>query len=233
MSATRTTHGLRIHANRPEHPAAPATNIRIIDIPQSGRCGSFVSVRTRYGQISRRRGVIRKSASPGPLRIRAIFALVVALWRSLNEEQRASWTPAGKQTSSRTRLGQSGKLPGYVLFMKLNTTLAYQGLPFALTPPERPSFAPNPVGDLVLTNTGGAADLKLSVTSAPATDILVFATAPRSAGVAYPGHFTILGRLPAPEAGYSNFRKLYADRYGEPRPGRASSSAPANSATAG
>jgi hypothetical protein len=103
--------------------------------------------------------------------------------------------------------------------MKINTVLAYQGMPPALTPPARPNVAANPVAELVVTNTGSTIDLKLSVPSAPATDILVLGTHPRSAGVSYAKHFTILGRLPAPEAGYSNIRKLYVDRYGEPPPG--------------
>jgi hypothetical protein len=193
--------------------------MRILDIPQSGRCGTFVSVRTRYGQIRRRRGVIRKSPSPAQQRIRSIFAFVVALWRSLSEQQRGAWVSAGKDTSSQTKLLQSGRLPGYVLFMKLNTTLAYQGLPPALVPTERPKFDTNPVGDLVITNTAGPIDLKLSVPTAPAATILVLGTHPRSAGVSFANHFTILGVLPDPEAGYSNIRKLYVDRYGEPPPG--------------
>jgi hypothetical protein len=218
-SATRTTDGLRIHANRPGHPAALLTNMRILDIPQSEKCGTFVSVRTRYGQIRRRRGVIRKSPTPAQQRIRSIFAFVVALWRSLNEQQRAAWGSGGKDTSSQSKLLQSGKLPGYVLFMKLNTTLAYQGLPPALVPTERPTFSRNEVGNLVITNTAGEIDLKLSVPTAPTAIVLVLGTAPRSAGVSFANHFTILGRLPAPEAGYSNIRKLYVDRYGEPSPG--------------
>jgi hypothetical protein len=75
------------------------------------------------------------------------------------------------------------------------------------------------VGPLVVTNTGGTVDLKLSVPNAPATDILVLGTHPRSSGVTFANHFTILGRLSAPEAGYSNIRKMYVDRYGEPPPG--------------
>ena len=148
-----------------------------------------------------------------------IFAYVVALWRRLNEQQRGAWVSAGKGTSSQTKLLQSGKLPGYVLFMKLNTTLAYQGLPPALVPTERPKFDANPVGDLVITSTADAIELKLSVPNAPAGIILVLGAAPRSAGVSFANHFTILGRLPAPEAGYSNIRKLYVERYGEPSPG--------------
>ena len=193
--------------------------MRILDIPQSGHCGTFVSVRTRYGQIRRRYAVPRKSPSPAQQRNRSIFAFVVALWRSLTEAQRATWTAAGKDTSSWTKLNQCGSLPGYVLFMKINTVLAYQEMPPALTAPARPIFAANPVAELFATNTGGAFDLKLSVPSAPATDILVLGTHPRSAGVSFAKHFTILGRLPAPEAGYSNIRKLYVDRYGEPPPG--------------
>jgi hypothetical protein len=193
--------------------------MRILDIPQSGKCGTFVIVRTRYGQIRRRRGVIRKGPSSAQERIRSIFAFVVALWRNLNEEQRAAWGAAGKGTSSQPKLSQSGKLPGYVLFMKLNTTLAYQGLPPALVPTERPTFSKNEVGELVITNTAGAMDFKLSVPNTPTALILVLATHPRSAGVSFANHFTILGRLPAPEAGYSNIRKLYVDRYGEPPPG--------------
>ena len=193
--------------------------MRILDIPQSGKCGVYVSVRTRYGQTRRRRGVIRKSASPAQQRIRSIFAFVVALWRSLSDDQRAEWSRAGKDTTSQPKLNQCGRLPGYVLFMKLNATLAYQNLPPALTPTVRPTFSKNEVGPLVVTNTGGTVDLNLSVPNAPATDILVLGTHPRSAGVTFADHFTILGRLSAPEAGYSNIRKMYVDRYGEPPPG--------------
>jgi hypothetical protein len=121
-----------------------------------------------------------------------------------------------QDTSSDPRLGKSGRLPGYLLFMKVNATLACQGLEPALTPTDRPSFDANPVAELVITNTGGTIDLKLSVPSAPATDILVLGTHPRSPGVTFAKHFTILGRLPAAEAGYSNITQLYVDRYGMP-----------------
>ena len=190
--------------------------MRILDIPQSGKIGLYVSVRTRYGQTRRHRGVIRKKPSPSQIRVRAAFALVVALWRSLSEAQRALWGPAGEDTSSRPKLGQCGSLPGYVLFMKLNTTLIYQGLPPVLTPTNRPKFRANPVGPLVATNDGGVLDLKLSVPRAPTTRILVLGTAPRSAGVTFAKHFTILGVLPVAEAGYSHITDLYVARYGVP-----------------
>ena len=190
--------------------------MRILDIPQSGHCGTFVSVRTRYGQIRRRYAVPRKSPSPAQQRNRSIFALVVALWRSLTEAQRATWTAAGKDTSSRTKLNQCGSLPGYVLFMKINTVLMYQELPPVLTPTDRPTFPANEIGELVVTNTGGEIDLKLSVPNAPTARILVLATHPRSAGVSFANHFTILCVLPPAEAGYSTITDRYVARYGVP-----------------
>jgi hypothetical protein len=55
---------------------------------------------------------------------------------------------------------------GYLLFIKINSTLAYQGQALVIIPPERPTFDANPVDPLVATNTGGEIDLKLSVPSA-------------------------------------------------------------------
>jgi len=75
------------------------------------------------------------------------------------------------------------------------------------------------VGELVSTNTAGVVDLKLSVPTTPATDIVVLGAAPYSAGVSFVNHYVILGRLPAPESGYSSIQKLYFDRYGEPAAG--------------
>jgi len=51
--------------------------------------------------------------------------------------------------------------------------LAAQGLAPVLTQPKRERPDANPVGELVITNIGGVVDLKLSVRSAPATDILL------------------------------------------------------------
>src|ERR1039458_4831421 len=90
--------GLRTHANRPGHPAALATYMKIQDIPQSGRCGTFVSVRTRYGQVRRRRGVIRKGPSPAQLLNRAIFG------RTRASKSVLGWTLGDRGTETAQRL---------------------------------------------------------------------------------------------------------------------------------
>jgi hypothetical protein len=193
--------------------------MRILDIPQSGKQGTFVSVRTRYGQIRRRYAVPLKSPTPAQLLARAKFGRVRSLWRTLTEDQRAAWAGDTQDTRSQPRLGQSGRLPGYLLFVKVNALLVYQGLAPVLTPPERPKFGVNPVAGLVIANIDGVIELKLSVPSAPTSDILVLGTHPRSSGVTFAKHFAILGRLPVVEAGYSNITELYVDRYGAPPAG--------------
>jgi hypothetical protein len=193
--------------------------MKILDIPQSGRQGTFVSVRTRYGQARRRYAVPRDPRSPAQLRIRSAFGRVVSRWRGLTEAQRAAWAIPSHDERSRPRLSQSGRLSGYLLFTKVNSRLAYRGLELRVTPPERPTFDANPVGAVVATNTGGVPELKLSVPSAPSATVLVLAIRPRSAGVSFAKHFTILGVLPAAEAGYSNITDLYVARYGVPPAG--------------
>jgi hypothetical protein len=179
----------------------------------------YVSVRTRYGLVRRRYAIPTDRRSPAQLLRRSAFARVVATWRTLADAQRASWTPATQGVHSRSRLGKSYRLTGYLLFIKVNLTLVYQGLALVVTPPDRVTFPVNGVGPLVATNTGGVVDLKLSVPSTPAATVQVLATHPRSAGVSFAKHFTILCVLPAAEAGYSNILDLFVARYGQPRPG--------------
>jgi hypothetical protein len=130
--------------------------------------------------------------------------------------QKATWNTDTQDTRSRTRLNKNYSLPGYLIFVKVNTILATQRLPPVLTQPRRETFDANPVGELVATNTGDVLDLKLSVPTTPDTDIVVFGAAPRGAGVSFVNHFVILGRLPAAEAGYSHITRLYVDRFGVP-----------------
>ena len=122
-------------------------------------------------------------------------------------------------SNTQDHTGRTPQRSGYLLFIKINSTLVYLGEPIRLTPPERPTFDANPVGELVATNTGSEVELKLSVPKAPDVRVLVLGTYPRSAGVTFAKHFTILGVLPPAEGGYSNITNLYVARYGVPPAG--------------
>jgi hypothetical protein len=176
-------------------------------------------MRTRYGQARRSYVIPKDPKSPAQVRVRSAFGRVVTRWRTLTESQRAAWALRTEGVHSRPRLGQSGRLTGYLLFIKINSTLVYQGQPLVIIPPERPTFEANPVGAVVATKTGGVLELKVSVPSAPSAPVIVLATGPLSAGVSFARHFTILGVLPDAEGGFSNIKDLYVARYGVPAAG--------------
>jgi hypothetical protein len=144
------------------------------------------------------------------------MAHVAPRWRTLSEMQRLAWITAAEAEHSHSHLGQSGPLGGYNFFMQINSNLVDVGEAEMVIPPGFPEFPLNPVGDLVIANTGGVIALKLSVPSAPTRYTLVFGTKTRSAGSYFPGHFVFLGVLPDPVQGLSDITALYRAKRGVP-----------------
>jgi hypothetical protein len=215
-TAVRIRGGQRARAGRLGLIATRVTNMKIIDVPQSGHLGTFISFKNRFGQFRRRYVVPKDPRTSAQLSVRSRFGRISARWRVLTDAQRAAWTAFSTEVASRGRLGKSGPLTGCQLFVKINTNLAFVGMEPVTDPPDYPRFGANPVGSLTITNVRGAIALKLSVPSAPAQHTLVWGTVPGSAGASFPGRFTFLGLLPAPVAGVSNITELYVAKYGVP-----------------
>jgi hypothetical protein len=183
---------------------------------QSGKRGTIVSINTAFGQAERQLTVPKNPRTPAQERVRVTLGSVASRWRGLTEAQRAAWTAQASDTYSQPRLGQSGRLKGCQLFIKINCTLAAAGMEQVVAPPERPTFADNPVGALTITNKAGVIALKLAVARTPAHYVMVFGTSPCSAGIARPRRFTLLGALPTAAAGMSDVTELYVAKYGVP-----------------
>jgi hypothetical protein len=203
-------------------PAAAAANsdMKISDVPQSGKLGTFITFRNRFGEFRRPYVVPKDPRTPAQVRVRSGLGRASARWRVLTDRQRAAWAAAAGTNRSRARLGKSGPLTGCQLYVKINTNLALVGEPPVDDPPDYPRFGANPVGALAITNDDGAIALKLNVPSAPARFTLIWATAPCSAGLTFPPRFVCLGLLPAPVDGISDITALYLARYGAPPPGK-------------
>lgn len=184
--------------------------------PASGKQGTTVSYKSRYGQIERDKGAPANPRTNAQVRVRTSLGRSSARWRTLTDEQRVAWITGGLQVKSEPRLGQSGSLTGCQFFNKINCTLGLTGEPPTDIPTERPNFGVNPVTALNITNDDGEITLKLSVPRAPALYILVLGTAPCSAGMTVPRRFVILGRLPDPVSRVSDITDLYVARYGVP-----------------
>jgi hypothetical protein len=88
-----------------------------------------------------------------------------------------------------------------------------------LDPTDAPQSGPNPVRQLIITNTNGDIAIKLSVSGKLPQYIVVRGTKPRSAGVSYVDHFTILGVTPPPVRGLSDITDLFVGKYGVPAVG--------------
>jgi len=184
-----------------------------LDIPKRGKRGNTITYKTRYGQVTRQLVVPRDPHTETQMDRRTAFGRARFLWRTLSDDQRTAWNAAARGARTRRYLNQSGPLSGYLLFVKINCNLAAIGRPMAFDPPATPRFGPNPVGPLTIANSGGAVTLKLSVSAEPAHDIVVLGTKPRSAGVSFVDHFTILGLLPAPDQGISDVTDLFLARF--------------------
>jgi hypothetical protein len=187
-----------------------------LDVPQSGKVGTTVNVKTRYGQIQRQYVTPKDPKTPAQMTIRSNLARVSARWRAITEKQRQAWTAGGRDAESRRRLGRSSFLTGCQFFIKINCARAAIGLEQLNDPPELPEFPDNPVGELLITNSRDTIALKLSVPTAPAEHMLVFGAAPCSAGRSSARHFVFLGFLPVPARGVSDITDLYVARFGVP-----------------
>ena len=138
--ALRFPSGQQAHAGRPGQIATRETNMKIIDVPQSGHLGTFISFKNRFGQFRRRYVVPKDPRTPAQIGVRSRFGRVSARWRVLTDEQRAAWTAFAAEVSSRGRLGKSGPLTGCQLFVKVNVALTNRGQPQVDLPPPCPGF---------------------------------------------------------------------------------------------
>jgi len=193
--------------------------MKILDIPQSGKRGLYVSQGGRYGQICRMLVIPSNPRTVRQTSVRAILSRITGAWRGLDESQRAAWIAAGSAVNSASRLGQSGPLTGHQLFNKINCNLAQFGQDQVDTPPARPQFSALAPQNLVITNTGGVIALKLTCPTSPGENTIVRGSKPVSQGYGKCMDLRILGTCPAPAQGSSDITSLYEARYGAPSVG--------------
>ena len=194
--------------------------MKILDIPQSGKRGLNVSMASPFGQVSRTLAIPSNPRSPAQMGVRNILKRVSASWRALQEVQRAAWMAAAKEAKSNSRLGQSGSLSGFLLFTKINCTLAQFGQAQVDAPPASPQFPELAPASLSITNTGGTIALRLACPTEPGSNTIVRGSAPISQGRENCRDFRILGLCPAPAQGSANITGIYTARYGVPPVGK-------------
>jgi hypothetical protein len=180
-----------------------------------------VYVNGRYGQLVRQYVPPRNPKTPDQQKNRSNFGAVSSRWRGLDPATRIAWCIAAADSYTISRTGRRVALNGYNYFVRVNAARAHLDLDQLNLPPTVPTFNPNPVAELAITNTGASITMKLRVPSQPGQYTLVQGAAPVSAGVRCVQHFPLLGLLPAPVDGWSDITDLYVARYGAPIVGTA------------
>ena len=194
--------------------------MKILDIPQCGKRGLNVSQNGQFGQISRTVARVTNPRTASQVAVRDNMSRVAARWRALQESQRLAWMAAAKDAMSNPSLNQSGSLSGFLLFTKINCTLAQFGQDQVDAPTERPQFPDLVPAGLVITNTSGAVALKLTCPSTPGENTIVRGAAPMSQGRETCRDFRILGTCPAPLQGAADITDIYTAKYGVPPAGK-------------
>ena len=190
--------------------------MKILDIPQSGKRGLNVSQDGAFGQISRATGRVANPRTKSQVAVRDNMGRVAARWRALQEIQRVAWMAAAKDAMSNPRLNQSGSLSGFLLFTKINCTLAQFGQAQVDAPPDHPQFPDLAAQNFVITNTAGVIALKLTCPTDPGANTIVRGAAPLSQGRETCGDYRVLGTCPPAVAGSADITGLYTARYGVP-----------------
>jgi len=162
----------------------------------NGSLGETVSNQNRYGQIRRRKTIPRNPRTRVQMDWRAAFQRAREFWGTLTDEQFLAWDAVGRKRRTRSVLGRSNPVPGYLVSVSVNAHLALLGLPMVPDPPPIPLFPGNPVIRLMTSSTGGAISLKLQLSRKPGQYVLVFGARPQGPGVTYVDHYSLLGVLP-------------------------------------
>jgi hypothetical protein len=187
--------------------------------PQSGSLGDIVAKSNRYGQYETKKVFPKNRNTAALRRVRGYMTRFSQLWNRITEEQREAWRRRAEEVRSRPRLGQSGKLTGQTLFVKINAVLALCGYEPLMDPPPIAHFERNPVVGLTITASEHGPILKLRLSHRPTQDIMVFGSPPRNPGRMFCAEFEFLDLLEAPVGDEANITRAYVWKHGVSPPG--------------
>ena len=193
--------------------------MKIIDVPQSGKCGLTVTYPSRFGLTRRAWVVPANPKTAEQLAVRSSLALRAAEWDALTEAQQDAWIALAATVQTKSKLGQSGPMTGLQLYVMQNANLAQVGEPTVNSPNPKPTFDPNVVSALTIANVSNVISIKLTCSGSSDAFNLVSAAAPQKSGTRRAVAINYLGELPEVVAGKADITALYTAKYGVPSVG--------------
>ena len=186
--------------------------------------GGVVFTKTRFGSMARRKVSPTQPRSSSQMNVRASFTALSKLWSDATmDNYRAAWIALADSYPVKDVFGQSQKLTGHQMFVRLNRALQTISVNPILPAPASLSV-PYP-GTLTLAKAGGPPITSLSVDVAtPPTAAekgVIFATSPQSPGRATAGaKFRKLKLINSLTTLPSDILPEYITKFGAPPTGR-------------
>lgn len=150
-----------------------------------GKINGTVHSKNRSGQYMRNKTSPVNPQTASQSGVRNSFSTFAQGWRSLTQAQRDSWTSAAENFTKTNVFGDNVKLTGANLYMSLNRNIATAG-GVAISDPPLPAAV---TGITSLSGDPDVSDGTIVMTYTPAIPasgtVLIFATAPQSAGVKF------------------------------------------------
>ncbi len=193
--------------------------MKIIDVPQSGKCGLIVAYQGRYGLIRRAWTVPANPNTLAQQTVRANLQAMAQGYDALTEAQQNAWIAAAAQVQSKGSLGQGGPLTGLQLYTKINCAKLAIGGTTVQVPPAVPTIPVLPIAALEITNTAGTIALALTTTASPPDGTMLWGCPPQKSGTRRMATFKLLGTLGSPVANKITITTAYTSVYGVPTVG--------------
>jgi hypothetical protein len=200
---------------------------KVVYSPQVGdmrnKTGGAVHTKTRFGSMVRRKVSPTQPRSSAQMNVRANFTALSKLWSDPTmDNYRAGWIGLADSYPVKDVFGQSQKLTGHQMFVRLNRALATVGIAAKLIPPS--SLSASYPGALTIVATGAPVTV---LTVAPTTVCaaselaLVLATPGISRGRAGAGaRFRLIGVYSDSPAPPWDIKTAYTNKFGAPISGR-------------
>lgn len=191
------------------------TKFGSIIVDGRGKIGGHVASKNRAGSYIRTKVTPTNPNTASQISVRGVFTSFSQGWRALTQAQRDAWNAAVTDYSRTDIFGDIRNPSGINLFQRLNNVLTTVGVAQMHTPP-LPSAVP---AVIIGTVTATVVIPSLSIAFAPtvpaATAVIVYATAPMSAGKSFvKSEYRIITVLDAAAISPKNALAAYVAKFG-------------------
>jgi len=192
--------------------------MKFLDVPQSGSVAGETHSRNRFGQYRRTRATPVNPNSARQVLARGRLADFSTAWRALTGIQQGAWDTYAAAHTRVDSLGQTIVLTGHQMYVSVNLALANASEAQVSVPPTDVELAAPEL--TVLDVAGGDFTITFAPTPVPAaTNLIIEASKPRSAGRRYESDYRFIAAIGAAAATPADIEAAYQAKFGVPTAG--------------